>query len=204
LTHGEHKIPLQCVTRWARDAYLDRAVAGGDRRDRDGNRTSLLGAQRNLLRRTGAGDHRIRGRRGQRVVAGLTLDIVEIEMKRGAVAGKQKARQGRGQYDRIADSDIGRSLADFVLAPGHRHDSQCAGEIRNVERNIGGAVLADGDETREQCHRRSGWRTALQLRAFVAAAADLAACALHAVDQVAVEVADIGRQRALAEIVIAG
>ena len=42
------------------------------------------------------------------------------------------------------------------------------------------------------------------MRALVAAAVNLAARALHAVDQLAVDVADVGRKRALTEIIIVG
>ena len=74
----------------------------------------------------------------------------------------------------------------------------------NVERDFRGAVGADRHDAGIERHRRSGRRAALQLRAFVAAAADLAARALHAVDQFAVEIADLRRERALAEIIIVG
>ena len=123
-------------------------------------------------------------------------------MHQRAVAGQQEARQGRRQHDRIAHRDVDRALPDFVLAPGHRHDAHGAGEVGNVERDIGGAVLADGDDAGIERDRRPGRRTAVQFRAFVAAGADFAARALHAVDQLAVKIADIGRQRALAEIIV--
>jgi hypothetical protein len=45
-------------------------------------------------------------------------------------------------------------------------------------------------------------RRALQLRAGVAAGPDLAARALHAVDELAIEIADLRRQPPLAEIVV--
>ncbi len=125
-------------------------------------------------------------------------------MNRGAVAGQQEARQGRGEHHRIAHDHVGRGLADLVLGPGHRHDADGAGEVGNVEGDIGAAVGTDGDDAGEERQRRPGRGIALQRGAGVAAGADLAACALHAVDQVAVEIADFRRQRALAEIVIVG
>ncbi len=125
-------------------------------------------------------------------------------MNSRAVAGQQEARQRRRQHDRIAHGDVGRGLADFVLAPRHRHDAHGACEVRHVEGDFGGAVLADGDDAGIERDRRPGRRTAVQLRALVAAGADLAARALHAVDQVAIEIADVGRQRALAEIIVVG
>ena len=52
---------------------------------------------------------RVRAGHGDRVVAGLPFDIVEIEMKAGAVARQQEARQRRREHDRIAHNDVGRA-----------------------------------------------------------------------------------------------
>ena len=43
-----------------------------------------------------------------------------------AVAGEQEARERRGQHHRIAHHDVGRSMADLVLAPRHRHHAHRA------------------------------------------------------------------------------
>ena len=119
-----------------------------------------------------------------------------------AVAGEEEARQRRRQDDRVAHRHVGGGMADFVLAPRDRHDADRAGKIADVERHLGVAVGADLHDAGIERDRRSGRRTSLQLRALVAAAADLTARALHAVDQLAVEVADLGGKRLLAEIVI--
>ena len=125
-------------------------------------------------------------------------------MKAGAVAWKEEARQRRREYDRIAHNDVGRAVADLVLAPRHRHDADGAGEVGHVESHFGIAVGADRHDAGIERQRRPGGRAPLQLRALVAAAANLPARALHAVDQVAIEVADFRRKRPLAEIVIVG
>ena len=61
--------------------------------------------------------------------------------------------------------------------------------------DLGGAVGADLDDAGKQRQRLLRRRASLQLGALLAAGADLAARALHAVDQVAVEVADLRRER---------
>ena len=108
------------------------------------------------------------------------------------------------QHDRIADGHIGRAMADLALAPGDRHDADSAGKVADVEGHVGGAVGADLHDPGIERDRRSRRRASLQLGALIAAAADLSARALHAVDQFAVEVADLRRQRMLAEIIIVG
>ncbi len=61
----------------------------------------------------------------------------------------------------------------------------------------------DRDDAGIERERRLGRRAALQVRPPpIAAGADLAARALHAVDQLAVEIADLGRELALAEIIV--
>jgi hypothetical protein len=119
-----------------------------------------------------------------------------------AVAREQEARQGRRQDDRVTHRHVGGGMANFALAPRDRHDANRAGKVADVERHLGIAVGADFHDAGIERDRRSGGRTSLQLRALIAAAADLSASALHTVDQLAVEVADLGRERLLAEIVI--
>ncbi len=71
------------------------------------------------------------------------------------------------------------------------------------KRDVGDAVGADLDDAREQRERLLRRQIALERAAAVAAAADRARDAFHAVDQQAVEVADVERQLALAvEIVV--
>ena len=95
-------------------------------------------------------------------------------------------------------------MADFVLAPRYRHDAQRSGKIADVEDHFGITVGADFHQSGIERHRWPGRRAALQRRARIAAAANLPACALHAVDQVAVEIADLGGKRFLTEIVVVG
>ena len=76
-----------------------------------------------------------------RVVAGRAFDIVEVELhacrwsplsrKRGSVAVSTTGSRTMTSPD---------GAADLVLGPGHRHHPRGAGEVRNVERDLGGAV----------------------------------------------------------------
>ena len=183
------------------DVELRRAGAAGIERQR--HRGALLGGE---LDRGGgiAGHlHRARGLDVDGVVAGRALDVVEVETHGALVAIEQEARQGRRQHHGIAHRDIGGGAAELGRGPRHRHHPRGAGEFRNVEADLGGAVGADRDDAGIQRERLLRGRAALQLRAGgIAAGLDLAARALHAVDQLPVEVADFRRQAALAEIII--
>ena len=77
---------------------------------------------------------------GHVVVAGRTFDVVQFKLHIAAVAGAQETRQRRGQHHGIAHDDVARSLADLVLAPGHRHHAHGAGEGGDVEIHLRGAV----------------------------------------------------------------
>ncbi len=107
------------------------------------------------------------------------------------IAVEQEARQGRRQHDRIAHRDVSRGAAEFGRGPGHRHQARGAGEFRNIEIDLGRAVGCDSDDAgikRERLLRR---RAALQLGSGIAARLDLTSRPLHAVDQLAVEIADL-------------
>ncbi len=98
------------------------------------------------------------------------------------------------------------ALPDPVVRPGDRHDARRPVEGRDVEldaRRPVGRHLHDTREARQRLLRR---RRALEARGLgaVAAGADGAAGALHAVDQIAVEVADFRRELPLAEEMIEG
>ena len=126
-------------------------------------------------------------------------------MHGAAIAVEQEARQRRGQHDRIADGDVADRAADLALAPGDRHHARGAGEIGDIERDLRGPVGLDADDAGIERQRRLGRRAALQLGASrIAAGLDLAADALHAVDQLAIKVADLGGELALAEIIVVG
>ena len=183
------------------DIELRGAGAAGIERQR--HRAALLG--RELYRGGGiAGDlHRSRRLDVDGVVAGRALDIVEIEAHGAVIAIEQEARQRRRQHHGIAHRDIGRGAAELGRGPGHRHHPRGAGEFRNVETDLGGAVGGDRDDAGIQRQRLLRRRAALQLGAGgIAAGLELAAGALHAVDQLPVEVADFRGHAALAEIVV--
>ena len=126
-------------------------------------------------------------------------------MHGAAIAVEQEARQRRGEYDLVADRDVAVGAADLVFRPGDRHHAGGAGEVRDVEHDLGGAVGIDGDDAGIERERLLRGRAALQLsRRGIAAGLDRAARALHAIDELAIEVAEFGREPALAEIVVVG
>ena len=130
-----------------------------------------------------------------------TLSSSRRTVPRSPVSRKRGKR--RGEHDRIAHDHVARGLADLVLRPGDRHHAHGSGERRNVEQHLGPAVGLDRDDARIERERRLRRRRAAECgRGAVAAGADRAARALHAVEQLAVEVADFRRHAALAEIVV--
>ena len=149
--------------------------------------------------------HRARGLDADAVIAGRALDIVEIETHRALVAVEQEARQRCRQHHGIAHRDINGRPAELGRIPRHGHHACGAGEFRNIKTDFRGAVGANRDDPRIERQRFLRRRRALQLgTGGIAAGPDLAARTLHAVDQLPVEVADLGRQAALAEIVVIG
>ena len=117
-----------------------------------------------------------------------------LSRKRGSVAVTTTA-------SRMVTSAVARPT--LSLRPRHRHHAGGAGEVGDVEHDLGGAVGLHRDDAGIERERLLRGRAALQLRRRgVAAAPDLAAGALHAVDELAVEVAELGGEPALAEIVV--
>ena len=185
-----------------RAADADRHVADADRGrvDRQADAGALLAGEADLLLRLAHGERAV-GLHADRVLARRTLDIVEVEADGAAIAGEQEARQGRGQHDRIAHRDVARGVADLVLRPGDRHHAYGSGKRRNLELHVRGAVRPHVHDARIERERRLGRRRGARHGArTIAAGADRAARALHAVEQLAVEVADLRRQAALAEV----
>src|SRR5262249_46795844 len=82
------------------------------------------------------------------------------------------------------------------------HDANAAGKGRDVEAHLGVAVRPDRNDAGIERERRLRRRAGLERAAAVAAGAHLPDIALHAVDELAVQVADLGRELALAELVI--
>ena len=68
---------------------------------------------------------------------------MQVDLQTCLVAERQEARTGRGQRHRIAHDDVSRRVPDFVVAPGHRHDTHGAIEVRHLELGLCGAVSAD-------------------------------------------------------------
>ena len=114
------------------------AGAGGVERNRDP--AALPRGQPQGLRRAGAETHRPVGLDRDPVFAGKTFHIVEFELQVAAVTDEDEARQRRGDDHGVAHRHVADRAADLVLRPGHRHHPQGAGEFRNVERHLRGAV----------------------------------------------------------------
>src|SRR5262249_38924797 len=131
-------------------------------------------------------------------------DVVEFEMHGAAIAVEKKARQRRREHHRVAYGDVASGAADLVLRPGDRHHARGAGKIGDVEGDLGGAIALDGDDAGIERQGLLRGRRALQLDRGIAAALDLAPRTLHAVDELTVEVADLGGEPALAEVIVVG
>src|SRR5262249_20272517 len=111
----------------------------------------------------------------------------------------------RREHDRVTYGDVTGCAANLVFRPSDRHHARSAGKIRNLEHDLGRAVALDGDDAgiERQGFLRRG--RALQFdRTGIAAGLDLAACAWHAVDELTVEVANVGGEPTLAEVVVVG
>ena len=77
------------------------------------------------------------------VIAGFAFDIVEFELHRAFVASAQEAREGRSQHHRIVHHYVAGRFANLVLIPCYGHHAGGAGEGRNIELHLCGAVAAD-------------------------------------------------------------
>ena len=137
------------------------------------------------------------------VVARFAFDIVEVDMDLRAVAEIEEARQGRRDDDGVAHDHVGFGRADLRFRPRDRHHPDRAVERRQVEGDARRAVGADLDHAGEQRQRRLGRQIAFEAAGAVAAGLQRAGRALHAVDQHAVEVADVDGELALAEEIAA-
>ncbi|GJE71390.1 hypothetical protein CHKEEEPN_2936 [Methylorubrum podarium] len=181
------------------DVEPGRAGAGGGDRDHELPLGAGLQPHRGVHRlarhHDGAGEVEI-----DRVVAGRALDVVEGDEEARAVADIEEARQGAGEDHGVAHDHVSLRLAHAALRPGGRHQPGGAVEGGQVQRNFCCSVGAHRDHARVEGERRLCRRRVGEFgRAAVAAGADRAERALHAVDQVAVEVADLGAEGLLAE-----
>ena len=170
--------------------------------DRDVEALPLLLGKRHGPFEVGRGDaDAVAGLELEAVVAGSTRDVVDLDEEPRAVAGEQELRDAGADHHRIADQHVLDRMADAVARPGHGHDADGAVELRHVEGDRRLAVGADFDDAGIEGHQLLGGRGRGEPRsAAVAAGADLARHALHAVDEQAVEIADLDAELALAEI----
>ena len=93
----------------------------------------------------------------ERVVAGLAVDIVDVDRHLRTVADVEEARQGRGDDDRIAHRDVGLGRTDLVLAPGDGGEPHRSVKRRQVERHGRLALVVELHDPREQRERRLRW-----------------------------------------------
>ena len=115
----------------------------------------------------------------------------------------EEARQRAGETTGSRTITSALALPTRSFAPGDRHDAHRAVEGRDVEADLGRAVRPDLDDARIAGERLLRRRDAPASAAgIVAAGADGAARALHAVDEIAVEVAHLRRELPLAEEVL--
>ncbi len=118
------------------------------------------------------------------------------------VAEREEAGQGARDDDGIAHDHLGLGAADLGLRPGRRHDADRAVEGGQIERHLRFAVLIDAHDAGIERERLLCRQVALDAGAAVAADMDRARGALHAVDEQAVEIADVDGELALAEEIV--
>ena len=92
-------------------------------------------------------------------------------------------------------------MADLAAAPSHRHHPHGAVEARNVEIDIRRAIGRNPHDAREEAQRRLGGRRGREGGTGIAAGAQPALVALHAVDQQAIDIAKLGRQPLLVIVI---
>src|SRR5262249_14956376 len=138
-------------------------------------------------------DERLFAGYGDAIIAGSSLDIVDVEPHGAAIAGQKEARQGGRQHHGIAHDDVAYGVPDLVPAPGQSHHAPRAGKSWDVECDLGAAAAGNRHQARIEGERRLRRRTALEGGARIAAGTNLPERPLHPVDQLAVEVADLGR-----------
>src|ERR1051326_2780590 len=98
-----------------------------------------------------------------------------------------------------------RSQGFMVWPPNHRSSSASSPVVSFATRTApGAAIRVDSHDAGVERERRLSGRGAIEFAAGVAAGANLAAHPLHAVDQLAVEIAQLGRQLPLTKVILLG
>jgi hypothetical protein len=193
----------QCLTVGRAQDQTQGLVADRDGFDGDlhGGASALRQAQRPLGLVGGDADMSAVGRHRQGDLARRSVDMGQLEQQARAVLGREEARQARHHDDRIAHHHILDRMADALLGPGHRHDPQGAVEVRDVEGDRRPALGVETDDLGLEGDQILGGRRAFEPdHGAVAAGAHHAGHALHAVDELAVEVADLHPETALTEV----
>ena len=135
-------------------------------------------------------------RNGQPVSAGRALDIVQIELETCVIAERQESRSRRQHRHRITHDDVAARAAELVGAPRDRHHPDRSVELRQVEIDACLSVGTDPHDAGELGHRRLDWRATLHRHAAptVATRPQPARIRMHAVDQPAIEIAQLGAE----------
>ena len=119
------------------------------------------------------------------------------------IAGGHEPRQAGGHYDGIAHQHIIGRLTHARGRPCHRHQPDRAVERRHVKADHHRAIGADFNRALEKRDQFFGRRRRLlaHLRHRVATRPDGAHRPIHAVDQTAIDIAQLHPQFALAKVI---
>ncbi len=110
---------LRQVRLGPRESQVEFGDANASRRNRHRQRFALMQVEAHRLgHRVRVGGQRPMDVEVELVLAGVALDIVDVDMHFGAVADIEEARQGGGDDNRVAHRHVGLSGPDLVLRPG--------------------------------------------------------------------------------------
>ena len=134
--------------------------------------------------------------------AGRRIRIGDFQQQAALIAGGEEAGQAGRQHDGIANDHITRGRAHTRFRPHHGHDPERAVEGRQIEARARRAVGADFHRAGEEAHKlfRGRRRGGAGIALGIAARAHPAHGAVHAVDQAAIEIADLHAEASLAKV----
>ena len=125
----------------------------------------------------------------------------QLQQGAGLVPRGEEARQASLDDDGVAHYQVLGRLADAGGGPGHGHELDGAVEFAGAEAHPGLALVVQPQDAGVEGQQVLGGRRAFQThQSTVAAGAHHPGGTLHAVDKLAVKVADLHAQAALAEV----